>query len=68
MTADEHLEALMDIFEQDELSNETLLEELAWDSMAMLSVMALAKKCGKTLSGAEIREFETIGDILTALE
>ena len=34
--------------------------------MGMLSVIALAKMNGKTVSGAQIRSFETVGDIIEA--
>ena len=68
MMKNEIIEALADIFETEDFTEETLLETLPWDSMAMLSVVALAKKSNITLSGATIREFETVGDILAALK
>jgi len=64
----EKFEQLADILDQDAgaLTAETRLDEIGWDSMGMLSVIALAKQNGKTITGAQIREFETVGDILSA--
>jgi acyl carrier protein len=42
------------------------LDEIGWDSMGMLSVIALAKTNGKTITGAQVRAFATVGDILSA--
>lgn len=67
MTNEEKLEALCEVFENPEINAETQLDEIGWDSMAMLSVMAIAKQNGKTVTGAQMREMETVGDILQAL-
>lgn len=68
MTEQEKLALLEDMFELDEgeLSAETVLEDLEeWDSMSKLSLIVLMNdECGKKLSGDEIKEFNTIGDIL----
>lgn len=68
MTEMEKLERIADVLDQDagSLSAETQLDTVGWDSMAMLSVIALAKTNGKTISGAQIRAFETVGDVLQA--
>ncbi|MBQ0031775.1 MAG: acyl carrier protein [bacterium] len=71
MTQDEKLEALAEVFDCDacSLKPETELDSLQWDSMAMLSVIALVKaKFDKKLPGAEIRSFKTISDILNVME
>lgn len=71
MTQDEKLEALAEVFDCDagSLKSNTELDTLQWDSMAMLSVIALVKaKFDKKLPGAEIRAFKTVGDILKAME
>ena len=71
MTQEEKLEALADALDRDvvEVSPETNLTALGWDSMAMLGVIAMAKaRFGKKIAGAQIREFETVQDILSALE
>ena len=71
MTQEEKMEALADVFDTDasSLTPETQLDEVGWDSMAMLSVIALFKtKFGKQLPGAEIRAFKTVGDILKDME
>lgn len=71
MELNDKLEALAEIFDCDagELKPETALDTLAWDSMAMLSLIALVKaKFDKKLPGAEIRAFTTIQDILNVME
>lgn len=68
MNTQEQLERIADILDQDagSLTPETNLDTIGWDSMGMLSVIALAKTNGKTISGPEIRAFKTVGDILNA--
>ena len=71
MTQEEKLEALAEVFDTDagSLTPETRLDEIGWDSMAMLSIIALLKaRFDKKLPGAEIRAFERIGDILKVME
>lgn len=67
MTNEEKLEALCEVFENPEINAETQLDEIGWDSMAMLSVMAVAKQHGKAVTGAQMRAMKTIGDILQVL-
>lgn len=68
MTDQEKIDKLADVLDQDSgaLNAETRLDEIGWDSMGMLSVIALAKSNGKTITGTQIRAFETVGDILQA--
>lgn len=71
MTQEEKIEALAEVFDTDaaSLTAETKLDDIGWDSMAMLSVIALVKaRFDKKLPGAEIRAFETVGDILNVME
>lgn len=71
MTQEEKLEALADALDCDagELKPETRLDEISWDSMAMLSVIAMAKtRFDKKIAGAQLREFQTVKDILSALD
>lgn len=71
MTQGEKLEALAEALDRDigELKPDVNLDSIGWDSMAMLSVIAMAKtRFGKKIAGAQIREFTTVQDILTALE
>ena len=71
MTQEEKLEALADALDRDigELKPEVNLDSIGWDSMAMLSVIAMAKtRFGKKIAGAQIREFTTVQDVLSALE
>lgn len=67
MNDNEKLDALAEVFEADALSPEMALDELDWDSMAMLSVIALARANGKTIAGGTLREMKTVGDILKVL-
>ena len=46
---------------------ETLLTELQWDSMAVLTLIAVARVRGITVSAEKIRAMRTVGDILIAL-
>ena len=68
MTDQEKIDKLADVLDQDSgaLNAETRLDEIGWASMGMLSVIALAKSNGKTITGTQIRAFETVGDILQA--
>ena len=68
MTDQEKIDRLADVLDQDSgaLNAGTQLDEIGWDSMGMLSVIALAKSNGKTITGAQIRAFGTVGDILQA--
>ena len=69
MTEQEKLDRIADVLDQDAASMhlDTRLEEIDWDSMGMLSVIALAKTNGKTVTGAQVRSFETVGDIVDAV-
>lgn len=64
----EKIEKIADILDCDStaLTPDTRLEDIGWDSMGMLSVIALAKQNGKTISGNELRCFKCVGDVLTA--
>lgn len=71
MTQEEKLEILAEIFDCDagELKPDTRLDEIGWDSMAMLSVIAMAKaRFNRKVSGAQIREFVTIQDVLNIMQ
>jgi len=71
MELNEKLEALAEIFDCDagELKPDTQLDTLEWDSMAMLSLIAMIKaRFDKKLPGAEIRAFKTVQDILKVME
>lgn len=66
MDINEKLEQIADALDHDvaSLTPATRLEDIGWDSMGMLSVMALAQQQGKTLTGAQVDEFKTVADIL----
>lgn len=67
MNEQEKMEALFEIFETEDFTSETALDTLQWDSMAMLSVMALVKNNGKSVTGQQMREMKTVSDILAVL-
>ena len=68
MTEQEKIERVVDVLDRDAdaITAETRLDELGWDSMGMLSVIALARANGKVITGTQIRAFEKVGDILQA--
>lgn len=72
MDTQKKIALLEDMFEMEEgtLKPETELEELEeWDSLAKLSLIVLMDdEFGKKLSGAQIKEFVTIGDILRFMD
>ena len=71
MTQEEKLETLAEIFDCDAglLRPDTRLDQLAWDSMAMLSVIAMAKsRFNRKLPGAQIRAFATVQNILDIMQ
>lgn len=63
---DELRQGLVDIFEvePEELTAETRLEDLNWDSLAIVSVIALFDDVARReVSVDELKACETIGDI-----
>lgn len=59
-------EGLADIFEIDpaEISADTSLEELTWDSLAIVSTIALFDEvCGREVSIDALKNCQTVGDI-----
>lgn len=71
MTKEEILNALEDALDVDQnsLTLEMNLTDIeAYDSMAKLSIIVLADDdFGKKLTGEQIRDFKTVGDIVTFL-
>lgn len=66
------LELLEEMLELDEntLKEDTLLDDIEeWDSVAALSLIVLLdEEFDKTISGKQIKEFKTIGDILEFMD
>jgi acyl carrier protein len=56
--------------EEGELTPDANLDDIdTWDSMAALSLIVMVdENFGKTLSAADVRQFETVGDILEKME
>ena len=71
MTIEKKLELLADILDMDasELTPETELASLDWDSVTALSYIAMVdEEFGKEVKGAQIRSFVTIQDALNLME
>lgn len=66
---DEKMTKLADAldWDVDGLTPDTPLDTLQWDSMAMLTVIAVARGNGKTVSGSQVRDMQTVGDVLAAI-
>lgn len=67
MTNEEKMDALSEVFETSDITAETALDELSWDSMAMLGVMAVVKNNGKSVTGQQLRDAKTIADLLAVM-
>lgn len=72
MTNEEKIAILEEIMEVEEgtLTTETLLSNIEeWDSVSFLSFMAMMdEKFGKTVTGSEIKNKETVGDLMAMME
>lgn len=72
MTQEEKWEAIAEILEMEpeELKEEQALEELeTWDSVAILSVIALVnEKFDKFLHAGDFKEIKTVGELAEMLE
>lgn len=66
---EEKIEMLADALEWEasKVSPQTPLDELGWDSMSMMTVIAVARAAGKMISGDQIRAMVKVGDILAAI-
>ncbi len=60
---------LADILEVDEVKPQDVLREFeSWDSLAALSIIAMANASfGVTVSGDELRQIKTAGELATRL-
>jgi acyl carrier protein len=67
---DKFLEQIAEIFEEDQVNmSDKLVDFDAWDSLAQLSIIALAdEEYGVTISATEIKEAETVGGIKQLIE
>jgi len=71
MTNEDKMNELAEMFEVDasDLSPETKLDTLNWDSMMKLSLIALLKtKFDKRIAGETLKELQTVGDMLALME
>ena len=67
---DKFLEQIAEILEEDRVNlDDRLIDFDAWDSLAQLSIIALAyEEYGVTIYAVEIREAETVGGIKQLIE
>lgn len=72
MTDAEKIELLaeaMDVLPEDLHEEDNLTQNVAWDSLSMLSFMAsVASTCGKRLKPAEVQAIVTVRDALDLME
>lgn len=71
MTQEDKIKLLEELFEADagSITPDMTLDQVAWDSMAMLGLIALVNEhFGKKLEAAHIRSFESVQDILSVME
>lgn len=71
MTTEKKLELLADILDMDagDLTPETELSSLEWDSVTALSFIAMVdEEFGKEVKGAQIKNFVTVQDALNLME
>lgn len=72
MTNQEKMENIAEILdlEVEDIREDAVLEEYEeWDSVAILSLIALMdEKFGKAIKGAEIRSLKTVRDLMNMME
>ncbi|MGN0666497.1 MAG: acyl carrier protein [Huintestinicola sp.] len=72
MTEMEKIALIEDIMELDEgtLKADSVLADFEeWDSITALSIISMMdEEFGKTITGAEVKAFETVADILKIME
>lgn len=72
MELEKKIGLLADLFEvepEEIVAEQELLSFDAWDSMSKLSLIVLMDdECGKKLTGEQILQFNTVGDILDFMD
>lgn len=72
MTEMEKIAKIEEIMDLDEgsLNADSVLEDFdEWDSITALSIIAMMDETfGKTVTGAQVKGFKTVGDILKIME
>lgn len=65
---DAKLEKLIDAMSWDAgvVTPDTPLSDLAWDSVSVLTVIALSRTAGKTIAVEDIGKMKTVRDVLSA--
>ena len=71
MTLEEKQTALGDVLDcaAEALTPGTPLDTLGWDSMARVTLIAVARtRFNVRISGSELKSFQTVGDVFAALD
>lgn len=65
----EKIEKLADALDWDvsNVTPETHLDTLQWDSMAMLTIVAVARANGKVVKGDDLKKMVTVADVIAAI-
>lgn len=61
------LDQIRAILEAPDAELTTALDDLAWDSMAILSVIAAARANGMVVTNEQAAAFKTVGDVVAAI-
>ncbi len=66
MNEQEKLNKVADILDvnSESITASTRLDEIGWDSMSMLGIIALARANGKRVNGDVLKTFITVDDIV----
>lgn len=64
---DELLTKIAASLDADEVTPEQRLDELNWDSMSMLGIIALARTRGKKITADDLKKMQTVADVVAAL-
>lgn len=64
---EELLKKLAETFDVDKVAPEMSLDELSWDSMAMLGVIAIGRTRGKKITADMLKNMKTVADVIAAL-
>lgn len=58
---------ILEIEDDSAVTMDANLDELGWDSLCVLSFIGFADEKGKTLTGDDLRDCQTVGDLRNLL-